>query len=166
MVSLDKRALIDRARLEHACGPGVTAEQIAAFEVRLGCQLPGDLRELLVEINGANFWANGNFPCRLLSIDEIVPVQALLGTTDGPASLLAIVDFSGDYVAVDVQPGSSSFGRLIDCFHETFPFELHGVCDSVWELLDLVLTSAGEEWLWPAALRYGVDYATGRASGA
>lgn len=62
-------------------------------------------------------------------------------------------------MALDIDPASRSHGRLIDCCHETFPFELHGVCDSLWELLRLVLDSNGEDWSWPAVLRYGVDFA-------
>jgi hypothetical protein len=162
MVSASNHDLIQRARRDHLCRPGATAAELASAESALGVRFPGDLREILSEINGAQFWSDGDCPCRLLRLDEITPVRALLGVSVGPPGLLAVLEASGDYVAVDVDRASPSCGRLVDCFHETFPFELHGVCDSIWELLHLVVDSRGHDWLWPAVLRYGVDFAESR----
>lgn len=167
MAASNKRDLIERARREHDCNPGLAAAELAAAELALGCRLPDDLRDVLAEINGARFWGAGDFAYRLLPASEIKPVKSLLEVSDGPDGFLAVLEVSGsgDYVALDVDPASPSFGRLLDCFHETFPFELHRVCNTMWELLDLVLGSAGDEWLWPAVLRYGVDFASGRTFG-
>ncbi|MCK6545427.1 SMI1/KNR4 family protein [Myxococcota bacterium] len=162
---MNKRELIERARRDHDCGRGATEAELAAAESVLGHRFPDDLRELLSELNGARFWSEHDYPCRFLPLDEIKPVRRLFDVPDGPHGLLAVIEASGDYVAVDVDSASPSYGRMIDCFHETFPFELHGVCDSAWELLSLVLRSAGAEWLWPAAVRYGVDFAVPTAPG-
>ncbi|MCU0866593.1 MAG: SMI1/KNR4 family protein [Planctomycetes bacterium] len=158
-MSAEQRLLIERARAEHSCRPGASADALAAAEARLGMALPPSLRELLGACNGIDFWRDGDYPCRLLSAEEIAPARLLLHVGDGPAGLLAVLDNQGAYVALDVDPSSRSHGRLIDCHHETFPFELPGICDSVWELLRLVLDSNGEDWSWPAVLRYGVDFA-------
>jgi hypothetical protein len=152
-------ALILRARTEHRCEPGATPAEIAEAERRIGFGLPEGLREVLSAANGIRFWEAGDFPCRLLSVSELNPAHVLLEGDEGPRGLIAVVETEGDVVAMDLDPESKSHSRLIDCFHETFPYELPGVCNSMQELLALILDSKGQEWSWPAARAYDVDFA-------
>lgn len=153
------KSLILRARAEHACNPGATSEEITAAENLLGFSFPDDLRELLRECNGIGFWTAGNFPCRLLPASEIQPVHLLLESEEGPRGLVALVESQGDFVAMGLDRESPGYSWLIDCSHETFPHELSGVCDSLQELLALILDSKDKEWIWPAARSSGVDFA-------
>ena len=152
-------SLILRARAEHDCNSGATSEEIALAENRLGYSLPDDLAALLRECNGIQFWTTGNFPCRLLSLREIMPVHCFLKGDEGPRGLVALVESQGDFVAMGFERESRFYSRLIDCSHETFPYELFGVCDSLQEMLALILDSKDEEWIWPAARATGIDFA-------
>ena len=118
-----------------------------------------DLKRVLMAADGIRFWAEGDYPCRLLSTAEIEAARSLLPCDDGPPGILAIVEVQSDFVGIDLNPRSNSFGRLIDCSHETFPDELSGVSDSLSAALELVLECNGQEWLWPAVLAYDVDFA-------
>jgi hypothetical protein len=153
------KSLIVRARAEHECRPGATSEEIAAAENRLGYSLTHDLRDLLGACNGIQFWKDGNYPCRLLPASEIKPVHLLLEGDEGPQGLVAIVESQGDFVGMGLVRESSCYSRLVDCSHETYPYELFGVCDSLQEMLALILDSQDEEWIWPAARASGVDFA-------
>jgi hypothetical protein len=117
------------------------------------------LRALLQACNGIAFWTTGDYPCRLLSTNEIKPARVLLGTDEGPPALVAILEADGNFVAIDLDRASKSYSRLIDCFHETFPYELFGICESLQEMLALVLDSKGQDWIWQAAHAYDVDFA-------
>ena len=151
--------LINRAITEHDAEPGASPEALAATEERLGFVLPEELRTLLSVANGIQFWSSGDYPCRLLSSDQLVEAHiALQSNESGPTSLIAILQVDSDFVAINVDSASEYYLKLVDCSHETFPDELLGVCDSLPELLMLVLNSSGNEWLWPAALEYGKDY--------
>jgi len=79
-------------------------------------------------------------PCRLLSVGEIAPVQSLLGK-GGPPDLLAIMSVHSDYLCIDMDVVGN--GRIVYCAIETFPDEVLGVCDSLWELLALLLNGGG-----------------------
>jgi hypothetical protein len=153
------KSLIVRARAEHDCSPGATSEEIAAAEDRIGYEFPDDLRELLRECNGIRFWTTGNYPCRLLPASEIKAVSLFLERDEGPPGLVALVDAQGDYVAMGLDPKSRCYSKLVDCSHETFAYELFGVCDSLQDMLALILDSKDEEWIWPAARASGVDFA-------
>lgn len=148
-----------RLRREHVAGCGSTDAQLDAAEQRLGHPLPPDLRTIWAACDGATLWPDGDHPCRLLSASELAPARELLSSSEGPGNLLAVLQADSDYVAIDVDPASRSHGRAIDCSHETFPWELHGVCDSIWGLLRLALDSGGKEWIWPSVVAYGVDFA-------
>jgi hypothetical protein len=78
------KSLILRARSEHHCGPGASAEEVALAENLIGYRFTEDLRELLRECNGIQFWATGKFPCRLLPVSEIKPVHRFLEVDEGP----------------------------------------------------------------------------------
>jgi hypothetical protein len=153
------KSLILRARAEHDCSSGATADEIAAAEARLGYVFTEDLRELLRECNGIQFWKSGEFPCRLLPASEIRPVHLYLDGDEGPRGLVALVESQGDFVAMGLDQESKGYSRLIDCSHETFPHELFGVCDSLQDMLALILDSKDEEWIWPAVRASGVDFA-------
>jgi SMI1 / KNR4 family (SUKH-1) len=157
--SKELTSLIQRARAEHDAAEGASSSELSAAENRLGYRLADDLKVLLRAANGIRFWVDGDYPCRLLSAAELQPVRGLLQNDEGPNGIIALIDAGGDFVGVDLEPGSASFGRFVDCFHETFPDELPGVCDSLAALLTLILESDGDEWLWPAALAYDVDFA-------
>jgi hypothetical protein len=154
------RALIERLLSEHACAPGATAAEIDAAESRLGLQLPEQLLDLLRAANGVDLWRGCDFPFRLLSTAELERPQHFVYHA-GPDGLLAVGTSRGDAqcLAVQTERFSSLCGKVVDCYHETFPFEILGVCDSVAEMLRLALDSEGREWIWPAARKYGVDYA-------
>ena len=152
-------SLIQRAQAEHDCRPGAAASEIAYAEEGLGFRFTDDLRALLQACNGIAFWTAGDYPCRLLSATEIKPVRVLLGTDEGPPALVAILEADGNFVGIDLDPASKSYSRLVDCFHETFPYELFGICDSLQDMLALVLDSNGQDWIWQAARAYDVDFA-------
>jgi len=153
------KSLILRARADHDCRAGATAAQIAAAEKRLGYEFTDDLRELLLACNGIQFWKAGDYPCALLATTKIKPAHLLLANDEGPRGLIAIVETEGTLIAIDLDRDSKSYSKIIDCFHETFPEELCGVCDSLQDLLALILNSRGEEWVWPAAQKYDLDFA-------
>ncbi|HLO95869.1 MAG TPA: SMI1/KNR4 family protein [Burkholderiaceae bacterium] len=153
------QTLIARCRAEHACKPGASPQEIQAAEVRIGFPFTAELPELLQACNGIGFWAAGNYPCRLLSLQEIVAARDYLSTDDGPSGLIALLAAASDCVAIGLDRAHASYGRIVDCSHETFPYELSGVCESLQDMLTLVLDSDDEEWIWPAACDYGVDYA-------
>lgn len=151
--------LIGRARAEHDCNPGASSDDIAAAEQRLGYTFPEDLKRILKAADGIHFWAQGGYPYRLLSTTEIEAARTLLACDDGPPGIIAIIEVQSDFVGIDLDPRSKSFARLIDCSHETFPYELSGVCDSFTAALKLIIECNGQEWLWPAVLAYDVDFA-------
>ena len=153
------QALIARCRAEHACKPGASAAEIQAAELRIGFPFSAELRELLQACNGIDFWSAGNYPCRLLSVQDMVAAHDHLRTDDGPPGLIALLAMQADCVAIGLDRTQASYGKLVDCSHETFPYELSGVCESLQDLLALVLDSGDEDWLWPAARDSGVDYA-------
>lgn len=160
MLDLDGlESLIGRARTEHDCNPGASAADLAAAEQRLGYPFPEDWKRVLMAADGIRFWVDGEHPCRLLSTAEIEAAHSLLGCDDGPPGILAIIEVQSDFVGIDLDPQSKSFSRLVDCSHETFPYELFGVCDSLSAALQLILECHGQEWLWPAVLAYDVDFA-------
>lgn len=156
-----QQELIQRARREHICCAGATPEAIAATETRLGYALPPALRDLLLAFDGAEFFRNSAFPCRLLPAAEIVPARVAHDLDHGPDSIVVIVAFSGDYVGIDLDPAHSSYGVVLDCFHETFPYEIGGVCNSAWHMLELLLDSGGDDWIWPAVVAYRRDFSEG-----
>ena len=152
-------SLIQRAKAEHDCGPGATAGEIADAEDRVAYSFTDELRALLQGCNGIDFWKAGDYPCRLLSTTEIKPARVLLETDEGPPALVAILEADGNFVGLDLDRQSKSYSRLIDCFHETFPYELFGICDSMQEMLTLILDSKGQDWIWQAARAYDVHFA-------
>jgi hypothetical protein len=152
-------SLILQAQAAHDCRPGATSDEIVDAEKRIGYRFTDDLRELLCACNGIQFWKKGKYPCRLLPAAEIKPVHLFLDGDEGPRGLVAIVESQADFVGLGLDPESSCYSRLVDCSHETFPYELFGVCDSVKEMLALILGSKDEEWIWPAARASGVDFA-------
>lgn len=153
------QTLIARCRAEHACKPGASAEEIQAAELRIGFPFTAELRELLHACNGIDFWAAGNYPCRLLPLKEMVAARDYLSIDAGPPWLIALLAAESDCVAIGLDRTHASYGRIVDCSHETFPHELSGVCESLQDMLTLVLDSRDEEWIWPAARGSGVDYA-------
>ncbi len=153
-------ALIARAVGEHDSRPGASPADLAQLERRLGYVLPHDLRAVLVAADGIGLWSSGEAPCRWLTTAEIAPVHELLATeATGPEGLAAVLECGGDYVALDLRTDSRSYGKLIDCSHETYPYELNGVCDSISQLLALALDSGGGKWVWPTVLEYDRDWA-------
>jgi len=155
----DLKSLIAHAQREHDCRPGANSEEIAAAEARLGYSFTDDLRELLCACNGIKFWKSGEFPCRLLSASEINPVHLFLDSDEGPRGLIAILKQEADFVAIGLDRESKCYSQLVDCCHETYPYELFAVCNSIQGMLDLILESKGEEWIWPAARACGIDLA-------
>lgn len=150
--------LLRRARAEHRCAAGASDQALAAAAQRLGYEIPRGMREMLRAFDGADLFAEGDYPCRLLSSRELAPVTELLHQSGGPAGLVAVLDCDDNYLGVDFDPSSPTHGMVLFCDHETFPYELAGVCDSVEEMLRLALDSKGAEWIWPAAVAYGRDF--------
>lgn len=160
MSSERHRELVRRARAEHACAAGASEQALAAASQRLGYEIPRELRELLQAFDGAELFADGDYPCRLLSTQELATACELLNHSGGPNGLVAVLEADGNYLAVDFDSASPTADLVLCCDHETFPYELFGVCDSVWEMLRLALDSDGAEWIWPAVLAYGRDFGT------
>lgn len=152
------QSLIKRCRAEHQAHAGASAEDIQAAELRIGFPFTDELRALLQACNGIDFWAAGNYPCRLLPVQDMVAAQHYLSTRDGPHGLIALLAAEADCLAIGLDRAHASYGRIVDCSHETFPHELCGVSDSLEALLTLILDSGDEEWIWPAARASGIDY--------
>jgi len=152
-------SLVLRARAEHDGRPGASSAEIVEAEERIGYSFTADLRDLLLACNGMQFWTADDYPCRLLGTTEIKPAQLLFGVDDGPPGLVVLLEAPECFVAMELDRDSKGYSRLIDCFHETFPHELFGVCNSLQEMLALILESKCQEWIWPAARAYGVDFA-------
>ncbi|MCB9627111.1 MAG: hypothetical protein H6725_07045 [Sandaracinaceae bacterium] len=153
-------ALIARLLAEHRCAAGATEAEIDDAESRLGLELPLPLLEVLRATNGADLWHTGDFPCRLLSTRELARPEQFV-YQPGPEALVAVVASRGNAQCLAIQTDrfSAHFGRIVDCHHETYPYEILGVCDSIVEMLRLVLDCEGREWMWPAAQAYDVNYA-------
>jgi hypothetical protein len=150
MGSLDPKVLVGRCRSEHVCAPGAAQSEIEAAEGLIGAEMPGDLRDLYAAMNGARFWTVGDLlPCRLLALREIAPP---FGKAGGPSSLVAIMSLHSDYLGVDL--ASASPGRILYFPIETFPEEVHEVCDSVWDVVSMILDGGGRDWLLPAVKAY------------
>lgn len=89
----------------------------------------------------------------------MAPAREHLRTDGGPPGLIALLGAQADCVAIGLDRAHASYGKIVDCSHETFPYELSGVCESLQDLLTPVLDSGDEDWLWPAARDSGVDIA-------
>jgi hypothetical protein len=144
----------------HAVNQGATVEEISAAESRLGVSFPQELRALFAAANGGLIWETGSFPARLLATSEVEFAARLISADeDGPKGLVAILRQEADVVAIDLNPASPNFGFIVDCSHETFPYELGLVSEALQGMLELLLASGGEEWVWPAVLASGSDLA-------
>ncbi|NNE74835.1 MAG: SMI1/KNR4 family protein [Acidimicrobiales bacterium] len=151
--------LIARIEAEHEPGRGAGPARIAACEERIGFSLPPDLRNLLEAANGIRFWSDGSYPCEMLAAEHIDVVADLFESDEATRSIVAVLALDSDYVGIELDPAQPGYGSFIDCSHETFPYELFAICDSVEELLTLVLDSQDEEWAWPAARENARDFA-------
>ncbi len=151
--------LISQLLQHQECEAGATERQIVEAEVRLGVELSVELRRLLFATSGALVWKDG-IPSKLLSVEELAPAGELLGNNEaGPTGIIGILAQESDIVGIVLDSGSPSFGTIVDCSHETFPFELGVVAESLQEMLRLLLESEGREWVWPAVLANGRDLA-------
>lgn len=154
------KEILSQLVANHALAPGAALADFAEAESRLGLTLPNELRALLEKANGGIVWASADHPSRLLPANELDFAGRLLQSDEmGSKRLVAVLSQEPDYVAMDVDPVSSSFGCLVDCSHETFPYELGLVSDSLEGMLELLLSSRGNEWIWPAVLASGRDLA-------
>lgn len=151
--------VLERLCREHKVAPGASEEELLAAERRLQAPLPEELRQLLRSCNGGQLWPDGDYPCRLLSAAEIDWASNVAYGEPGPPGLLAFLKFGADVVAVQADASSAYAGVVVDCFHETFPHEIYGIAESIGAALRLVVCSDNEEWIWPAARAFGVDYA-------
>ncbi|MEN9361689.1 MAG: / family [Verrucomicrobiota bacterium] len=157
--------LLQKIKQDHACQAPASKANLAALRKKLAFDLPADLVTLLSFSNGIEFFpttadAEGECVYRLLPAAEMDLASSLLHADEEMPSLLAILTI-GDvgFVGIGIDPELPTYGKLIDCDHETFPFELFGICDSIEELLKLILASKGDEWTGAAALKYNVDFA-------
>lgn len=114
------QTLIAGCRTEHACKPGASAEDIDAAELRIGYKFTD---ELLQACNGIDFWSDGNYPCRLLSVQDMMAAHDHLRTDNGPHGLIALVSMQADCVAIGLDEAHASYGKIVDCSHETFPYD-------------------------------------------
>jgi hypothetical protein len=155
------KEVLARLRANHAVNPGATVDEVSAAESRLGVSFPQELRALFAAANGGLVWEASSFPARLLATSEVEFVARLIpADEDGPTGLVAILRQEADVVAIDLNPESPNFGFLVDCCHETFPYELGLVSETLQGMLELLLASEGEEWVWPAVLASGRDLAS------
>ncbi|MFK7898929.1 MAG: SMI1/KNR4 family protein [Myxococcota bacterium] len=154
------RTLLAQLVASHPLNGGATNEEISAAERRIGFPFPAEYRDLLAAANGGPVWESGELPSTLLTAAELEFVSVLMESDDpSPPGLVAILRQESNYVALDMDPTSSTLGFVVDCSHETFPFELGLVAESISEMLDLLNRSGGAEWVWPAVVVSGRDLA-------
>jgi hypothetical protein len=115
---------LEAIRRKHRAFPRAAdvTDGILAFERRTGYRLPEDLCGFFAEMDGADLF-KGRFVIPGLS--ELVRVRIAIGgpglDSDEycPSSWYAICDVEdGNFLAIDLAP--PGFGRILDCFHETF----------------------------------------------
>ncbi|RKH55739.1 SMI1/KNR4 family protein [Corallococcus aberystwythensis] len=147
-----KDLLTEVSRL-HFPRPPATAEQVAAFEKRVGWRLDEDLRAFYLHCNGATLFAplpDVNY--HLLPLERIERARvAILGRDEdsaGAATHYCVVDMQdGDYVFVDVAQEANGRLPLFDAWHETYP-QVKRIASSFEEFLEKALRSGNRSfWL-------------------
>ncbi len=97
--------------------PPAAPEQIEKAEVELGCAFPGELRELLSEVNGDRYLC---FSCREIVETNKSVREALAGCYDGLEKLLFVAQNGcGDYYGYEIRDGGCVSGRIVLWTHET-----------------------------------------------
>lgn len=148
--------LLEEISRSHFPYPPATAEEINAFERRLGWRLDPDLRAFYLHCNGAELIKQRpDCPYRILPLSEIIRARvAIRGEDDdkwGPASTYALCDLQdGDYVVVDVSRQETSRYPLMDGWHESWPDPKYcdQIANSFSEFLEEALRSEGRQyWL-------------------
>ncbi|HEX2574503.1 MAG TPA: SMI1/KNR4 family protein, partial [Polyangia bacterium] len=111
----------------HSPGPPAMAEELAAFERRVGWTLDPDLRAFYLYCNGAILFEDRKYgsPYGFLPLAKIDRARFAIYGEDsdqwGPAHLYALCDVrDGDYVALDVSRQEHGRYPLIDAFHSSF----------------------------------------------
>jgi hypothetical protein len=121
------RLLLEEVSRDHFPYPPATAQEVEAFEQRVGWKLDPDLRAFYLHCNGAELIKRlPNAPYQMLPLSEIVRARVAIYGEDedrwGPASQYAVCDvLDGNCVTIDV--GRQENGRypLIDGYHEAWP---------------------------------------------
>ncbi|RKH39708.1 SMI1/KNR4 family protein [Corallococcus interemptor] len=138
----------------HHPNPPASAQQIAAFEARMGWQLDAEIRAFYLRSNGGGLFAPMPNPkYGILSLDEIQRARVAIRGRDqesaGPASHFTLVDMQDtDFVIVDVARRENDRYPLLDAFHETYPDETPLIASSFGEFLEKALRSGGRPfWL-------------------
>lgn len=119
-------AILTEVRARHAANPAATAEEIAAFERRVGWTLDPEQRAFYLACDGAAlFPSRGEARFRILPLSEIERARtAIFGRDDdewgGPGWWVVVDVLDGNFVMLhrDRRPGG--LFTLHDCFHEAF----------------------------------------------
>jgi hypothetical protein len=147
-------SLLAEVSRNHFLNPPATAEQIAAFEHRMGWHLDPDLRAFYLHCDGADLFKRPDSPYRILPLSKIVRARvAILGEDDdksGPASWYAFCAlYDSNYVILDVSRTSNERYHIIDGYREMFPDPTYcrRIAGSFSEFLAGALRSNGN-WFW------------------
>jgi hypothetical protein len=152
------RRLLEELSRDHFPYPPATAEEIEAFEGRVGWRLDPELRAFYLHCNGAELFERlPGAPYLFLPLSQIVRARvALFGRRNdddahGPASLYALCDVQdGNYILVDVSQQANGRYPLVDGYHEMFPNPdyCRRIASSFSEFLAGALRSNGRQfWL-------------------
>jgi hypothetical protein len=153
---MSRQALLEEVSRHHFPYPPATAEEIEAFERRMGWRLDSDLRAFYLHCNGAELFERlPECPYRILPLSELTRARvAIFGEDDdqyGPASVYALCDLQdGDYTLVDVSRQENGRSPLTDGWHEAWPNPKHckQIARSFSEFLERALRSEGYQfWL-------------------
>ncbi|WP_375759800.1 SMI1/KNR4 family protein [Corallococcus exercitus] len=138
----------------HHPNPPASAQQIAAFEARVGWQLDAEMRAFYLRSNGGGLFSlMPNPKYGILPLDGIQRARVAIRGRDqgsaGPASHFTLVDMQDtDFVIVDVARRENDSYPLLDAFHETYPDETPRIASSFGEFLEKALRSRGRTfWL-------------------
>jgi hypothetical protein len=139
---------------DHFLNPPATAEQIAAFEHRVGWRLDPELRAFYLRCDGADLFKRPDSPYRILPLTQVVRARvAILGEDDdqcGPASWYAFCALhDSNYVLVDTSSTPDGRYPIIDGYREMFPNPEYcrQIAGSFSEFLAGALRSQGN-WFW------------------
>ncbi|RKH96378.1 SMI1/KNR4 family protein [Corallococcus sp. AB030] len=139
----------------HFPNPPAAAEELAAFEARVGWRLDKDLRAFYLHCDGAALfmpWPDTNF--WILPLAQVrrgrVAIQGRDEDANGPATWYTLVDLQDtDFVLVDVSQTQDGRYPLRDGYHGTFPDPVHSriIASSFSEFLEKALAS-GDDYFW------------------
>lgn len=144
--------LLAEIRSRHFPNAPVSEAAIESFERSNGIVLPDDMRSFYACCDGAELFRAepDDPPFRLMRLSELTRARVAIygedGEEYGPSSDFVFCDvLDGNFAAIQLESKSANFGRIIDCFHETYPDPdyLTVIASSFSEFLKKALHSSG-----------------------